>query len=266
MAWFQVDDQLALHRKVCEAGNPAMGLWVRAGAWSMANLTEGFVPKTAARTLGTAGQAAALVRSGLWIEAADGYRFHEWSTRQMSAEEIAERRRKRAEAGRKGGLSKRGGKPETKPEANAQANASTGLKQNQTPVPVPTQEISSYVPESATEPNANGIAATPAAELVRRVIPNTQPDATRTALRHQASALLKTGTPAPVVEAALAEWLTRTGVGPGVLPSIAADVVKRQEGRNQGQPTSKMRALAELANEVRAAEQAQIDPGRKELT
>lgn len=137
MAWFQVDDQLAMHRKVCEAGNAAMGLWVRAGAWSMANLTEGFVPKTAARTLGTAGQAAALVKSGLWVEVAQGYQFHEWGTRQMSAEQIAERRRKRAEAGRKGGQSKSGSKSEANTESNAQAIASERLKQNGTPVPVP---------------------------------------------------------------------------------------------------------------------------------
>lgn len=31
MPWFKVDDTLALHGKVVAAGNPAMGLWVRAG-------------------------------------------------------------------------------------------------------------------------------------------------------------------------------------------------------------------------------------------
>lgn len=33
MPWFQVDDQLSFHAKVIAAQNPAMGLWVRAGAW-----------------------------------------------------------------------------------------------------------------------------------------------------------------------------------------------------------------------------------------
>ncbi|SBS73846.1 conserved hypothetical protein [uncultured Mycobacterium sp.] len=145
MAWFQVDDQLAMHRKVCEAGNAAMGLWVRAGSWAMANLTEGFVPTSAARTLGSKSQADALVKAGLWVVVDGGYQFHEWGTRQMSAEQIAERRRKRAEAGRKGGQSKRPPSDEAKPEANGQANALASakhqLEQNGTPVPVPVLSV-----------------------------------------------------------------------------------------------------------------------------
>ena len=41
MTWFRVDDTLAMHPKVYAAGNAAMGLWVRAGAWSMQQLTDG---------------------------------------------------------------------------------------------------------------------------------------------------------------------------------------------------------------------------------
>lgn len=145
MAWFQVDDQLAMHRKVCDAGNAAMGLWVRAGAWSMQNLTEGFIPSKAAKTLGTAPQASSLVNAGLWLQIEGGYKFHEWGTRQMSAEKIADRRRKRAEAGRKGGQSKKAAPTEAKPEANAspnaQANAEAEHKQNGTPVPVPVLSV-----------------------------------------------------------------------------------------------------------------------------
>lgn len=145
MAWFQVDDQLAMHRKVCDAGNAAMGLWVRAGAWSMQNLTEGFIPSKAAKTLGTAPQASSLVNAGLWLQTEGGYQFHEWGTRQMSAEQIAERRRKRAEAGRKGGQSKKAAPTEAKSEANAlpnaQASAEAEHKQNGTPVPVPVLSV-----------------------------------------------------------------------------------------------------------------------------
>lgn len=234
MAWFQVDDQLAMHRKVCEAGNPAMGLWVRAGAWSMANLTEGFVSTAAAKTLGSPAQAKALVAAGLWVEVPGGYQFHEWGARQMSAEQIAERRRLRAEAGRKGGQSKRGTKPKAKPEAkieaDAQASAYQSLEQNGTPVPVPTQKNSGYLTESATEPNAHGVSATPGADLVRAVIPNTFPDAVRTELRLQANALLRQNHDPADVKAALERWLTKTGVGARLLPSFLADVIKDQTG------------------------------------
>lgn len=137
MAWFMVDDQLALHPKVCEAGNAAMGLWVRAGAWSMQNLTEGFVPASAVRSLGTPGQVAALVTARLWVKVDGGYSFHEWGTRQLSAEQIAERRRKRAEAGRKGGKASGESRSQAKPEAPTEANASPEPEQNETLVPVP---------------------------------------------------------------------------------------------------------------------------------
>ncbi|MFI9405299.1 hypothetical protein [Nocardia sp. NPDC052316] len=103
MPWFQVDDQLGFHPKAVAAGNAAMGLWVRAGSWSMQQLTEGFVPAAIVRGLGSAAQAKKLVESGLWMPVDGGYRFHDWGERQMSKAEIEDRRRKRADAGRKGG-------------------------------------------------------------------------------------------------------------------------------------------------------------------
>ena len=45
MSWFKVDDQLAFNAKIVAAGNEAMGLWVRAGSWSAAQLTNGFIPE-----------------------------------------------------------------------------------------------------------------------------------------------------------------------------------------------------------------------------
>ncbi|MFI6173493.1 hypothetical protein ACIBCN_42410 [Nocardia sp. NPDC051052] len=103
MPWFQVDDQLGFHPKAVAAGNAAMGLWVRAGSWSMQQLTEGFVPAAIVRGLGSATQAKKLVEVGLWTVVDGGYRFHNWAERQMSKAEIEDRRRKRADAGRKGG-------------------------------------------------------------------------------------------------------------------------------------------------------------------
>ena len=52
MPWFKVDDRLAHHPKVMAVGNAAMGLWVRAGSWSAAHLTDGYVPTELLSTLG----------------------------------------------------------------------------------------------------------------------------------------------------------------------------------------------------------------------
>jgi len=86
--WFKVDDTLAFHTKTLAAGNAAMGLWVRAGAWSMQTLTDGFVPAALARQLGTAREAQRLVDAGLWDVYKGGFRFHEWGERQPTADDV----------------------------------------------------------------------------------------------------------------------------------------------------------------------------------
>jgi hypothetical protein len=64
MPWFRVDDNLAFHAKAIAAGNAAMGLWVRAGAWAMQQLTDGEIPRHMAQQMGTRGEIKRLVDSG----------------------------------------------------------------------------------------------------------------------------------------------------------------------------------------------------------
>lgn len=81
MTWFKVDDTFAFHAKAVIAGNAAIGLWTRAGAWSSQQLTDGHIPAAIARTLGTKREADALVTAELWRECDDGYRFWQWAER-----------------------------------------------------------------------------------------------------------------------------------------------------------------------------------------
>lgn len=112
--WFKVDDGLAFHRKTLRAGNPAMGLWVRAGSEVAGQLTDGFVSVLLARQLGTPGQARSLVEAGLWHRDDDvgecaacveqgmlevverarepGYVFHEWWLRNPSRADVEQDR------------------------------------------------------------------------------------------------------------------------------------------------------------------------------
>jgi hypothetical protein len=92
MVWFLVDDNLALHQKVNQAGNAAMGVWVRAGAWSAGNLTDGYIPSRIAHQIGTRSQIESLLKSGLWSRVTDGYQFHDWEDRQPTAEQVKQRR------------------------------------------------------------------------------------------------------------------------------------------------------------------------------
>ena len=110
MSWFKVDDQLAFNAKVMLAGNSAMGLWVRAGSWSSAQLTGGFIPAHMANAMANAManpcDADALVMAGLWDEVDGGFQFHDWSDFQPDADMEKEKRKAtskaRSDAGKAG--------------------------------------------------------------------------------------------------------------------------------------------------------------------
>lgn len=98
MARFTVDDDLAFHSTIVAAGNAAVGLWVRAAAWSSAHLTDGFVPQNIVAALGTTTQARALCRAGLWNPEpeTDGYRFVDWHQQRQPTRADTEHKRARA--------------------------------------------------------------------------------------------------------------------------------------------------------------------------
>lgn len=159
MPWFKVDDQLAFNAKVMLAGNSAMGLWVRSGSWSSAQLTGGFIPSHMANAMANAlanpCDQDALVMAGLWKEAEGGYQFHDWSDFQPDAEVEKEKRKAtsdaRSRAGKAGAEARWHGKADSKHIANEW--------QNDAPVPSrpdPTEEAkasSSEIPR----PDVDGI-------------------------------------------------------------------------------------------------------------
>ena len=102
MPYFRVEDSLAFHHKTMAAGNAAMGMWVRAGAWSMHSLTNGFIPDVMATSLGTQGQAQRLVAAGLWDRLPTGYAFHEWDGRNPSKDDIQHMREVKGSAAQYG--------------------------------------------------------------------------------------------------------------------------------------------------------------------
>lgn len=150
MTWFKVDDALATHDKVLKAGNSAMGLWVRAGAWCAQHLTDGHVPTHAVRLLGNTAQANALVKAGLWVKVDDGYRFHEWHDYQPTREHVERVRDERRKAGQRGG--KKSGESRSKDEANCFDVASTLSN----PRPVPSRPDLSVVTNPSQSPSALG--------------------------------------------------------------------------------------------------------------
>ncbi|MEV1167378.1 hypothetical protein [Nonomuraea sp. NPDC049784] len=94
MPWFKVDDGFHSHRKVMPTKAAALGLWVVAGSWSSANLTEGFIPDSVLPRLmpGAKKLANELVVAGLWKRVNDGpdrgFAFHDWTHYNPSADEV----------------------------------------------------------------------------------------------------------------------------------------------------------------------------------
>lgn len=131
MTWFKVDDSFYDHPKVFDAPDCALALWVRAGCWSARNLTDGFVPASLPARLCDDPDTAvrALVDRGLWKRARGGYQFHDWTEYQPSADSVKDLRRKRADAGKKGGQAKAAKQSGSKSVASASGVA----KQNAAP-------------------------------------------------------------------------------------------------------------------------------------
>ena len=88
MTWFKVDDTLPMNAKVCAAGNAAMGLWVRAGAWCAQQLNGGLIPEHMAEAFGKPAEIRRLVEVRLWHKTDGGYQFHQWDDFQPSREKV----------------------------------------------------------------------------------------------------------------------------------------------------------------------------------
>jgi hypothetical protein len=157
MPWFRVDDGFYDHPKAIAAG-PALALWLRAGCWCAKQLTDGYVPVGMLAPLGgNRGHANRLVEAratpggvGLWIPADGGWHFHDWSDYQPTRAEVEDKRAKRAEAGRLGGLRSgqtRGERGEAKPEAFASPVLET--RANPRPGPARTRELPTHLDLSA---------------------------------------------------------------------------------------------------------------------
>lgn len=96
--WFKVDDQIPFHPKIIAVGNQTAGVWMRAGAWSGQQLTDGFIPEAITQALGaTRGDLNRLVQYGLWDRATGGYQFHDWAQYQPSATQVRQERQKSRE-------------------------------------------------------------------------------------------------------------------------------------------------------------------------
>jgi len=257
MPWFNVDDGFADHQKAIDAGNAALGLWVRAGSHCAKQLTDGFVSDHMVRHLGTVKQAAKLVAVGLWEATEGGYQFHEWGAehRNPTREKVVQKRREdtarqrdfrsRASAPRARGA--RADIAETSPEN--ESSQVSDLRHAVTNVGV-TRPLSSPstdkdhgltmgaasdldVRESGPAPSGPG--SVDAMRLVTLAIGSGLTAGTRTSLAFQVQRLRADATD-DELDAALKRWDSRTGIGPALLGAIVDDIRKEARGATSRPP------------------------------
>lgn len=151
MTWAKLDDGFFRHPKSRAAGKDGRALFVAGLCWAAAHLTDGHIGTAELGLIAAEAEVRPgatvrrLVETGLWEACADGWRIHDFHDFNPTAQAALDKRRKRAEAGRIGGLKSRPppSKPEAKVEANASANAQAKSKQKRTPSPLMTKELTS---------------------------------------------------------------------------------------------------------------------------
>lgn len=183
MPHFRVDDALHSHPKAQRAGDDAIGMWVRAGSFCMAYLTDGFVPDWWVRQQpkGVA-KAKRLIAAGLWHGGAEregerGYQFHEFtgpgrqdSRAQIEADREKWRKKKAAQRAESQGESP----GDTHQESPGDTKFSDD-ENNATQRTVHTQYNGQYTDKNPHTENAPTSATTQMSPGESRVLPNTNP-------------------------------------------------------------------------------------------
>lgn len=176
MVWTKNDDKLSDHRKFLAAGAAAVGVWTFGQSYVGRNLTDGFIPLQAAKSLAFslgAGEKEIrrLIEVGLWEQDPLGYRIHDFLDYNPSRAEVEELARLKSIAGRRGGLASAQARAKAPPQAPAQANGKQVLKQNPSrvqaefnpepePVPVVVTEGTGREGNPAPEPRGDSPPAT----------------------------------------------------------------------------------------------------------
>jgi hypothetical protein len=266
----------------------AIGVWALAGDYAATQLTDGYVGPGLLKQFGCTDAIRAALKvtinkkgelSPLWVDARNGgVQLTNWPKHQRTNDEVttyreseAERKRIERESkrssstsvnGKTSGRTPNGQNPDVRPDA--------GDPKTKTETKTDNGHLgsSAYESDGARErDNLSPPVNVGATRLVERAVPaNAVNAATRTGLRIEASQLLTAGESETDVDACLRIWLTKPDLGVKALKSLMAEVYKTRNGAAV-KPPNKIRGYAELAQEIRAQEHAQLDvAARKELT
>lgn len=182
MSWAKLDDRVTFHPKIVSAGNTAVGIWLRMITYSCAQRTDGFVPESVARMIGSSKEIERTAKHELIHRVDGGYLVHDFHEYNPTSDDDNGKKDKRAESGRIGGI-KSGIARRSKNEANAskqnEANASIDSKHDASTKsnPVPSRPV---LPEEKTNTHARVRGPESLAAKFDRICGVSMPDAQTT--------------------------------------------------------------------------------------
>ena len=218
--WLKLDDGFAENSKIETLSDRAFRLHVTAMCYCAKNLTDGYISERGARVCGVLANnsrpmrnVSELVEKGLWHAVDGGWEINDYLEYNPTSEEAKALRRKRSEAGRKGGLTR------ARRQANAQASASstspsTSLSEFQ-PRPVPSQ--------SRTENPAEEEADFGKAGAIKRLLSVLKDSDEGTAI------VVRRLIERSSLSEADIEWARECATGPGVMSPAAVAVGELQK-------------------------------------
>lgn len=162
MGWFAIDDQFPFNTKVMCAGNAAVGAWVRMGAWSAQQLTDGFVPAAVARQIATDTELACLLavppgaERGLLVEQDGGFLLPDFLDYNPSKATTVKKRQANAERMRRTRQGVRENVQENVHAHNTRTNGVTASEVRASPTPNPISNSSTHSSPPLTAPATGG--------------------------------------------------------------------------------------------------------------
>lgn len=195
--------QLAAEDLGSSGAGRVLAVWVVGATYAVEHMTDGFVPRNVLLDRRFDRKPTevieAMVAVNLLRQVEGGYRFHDFGDYNPSGEELEEIKRKRAEAGRLGGL--RSGESRRKHgDSNGEANNEASAKAN-------TKQVLPF-PASKPEPNSKPLALTQYPDLekqekqraLRRRLPYQHVSHVRSNLYAAVHALIRSGPPYVTVD------------------------------------------------------------------
>jgi len=185
MSWLRIDDQIATHHKIVQAGPAAAWLWICSIAYSQNHLTDGFVSDAVMGQLGMPKQLAKqlssrLLKHNLWHREKGGFRVHDYLDHNASAADRKAEIFAKQEAGRIGG--RRSGQVRRRQaliqskqnaEADTKQSAEAKVTKQRTPLHSTPLRTSRHAPAARADTDVRTNTAGNGADQPRRVAPDT---------------------------------------------------------------------------------------------